>query len=70
MTTYEWISLLAVIIGGFWTLNRQLTKIELAVKEKVSYDFCSSRQEKCPCHEQIREILENFEKFHPRKKGE
>ena len=50
MTTHEWIMLIIVLLGGFWTLNRQLAKIEIALSGKVSYRDCSDRQDKCPCH--------------------
>ena len=62
MTTFEWISLLGVLIMGFWTLNRQLTSIEVTMKGKVSYDYCSDRQAKCPCHEQIKHIEDLYVK--------
>lgn len=68
MTTYEWIGLIAVLLGGFWTLNRQLAQIEVALKGKVSYGDCSDRQGKCPCHREIEEIQSEIRILHPRKK--
>ena len=35
MSTHEWVMLIAVLLGGFWTLNRQLAKIEVALSGKV-----------------------------------
>ena len=47
MSTYEWVMLILVLIGGFWKLNRTLTKIEVALSGKVSYDECSARRRLC-----------------------
>ena len=70
MSTHEWVMLILVLLGGFWTLNRQLTKIEVVLRGKVSYGDCADRQEKCPCHKEIEDIREEIENLHPRKKGE
>ena len=67
MTTHEWIMLVCVLLGGFWTLNRQLAKIEVALKSKVSYGDCADRQEKCPYHKKIEEIEQEIKQLHPRK---
>ena len=65
MTTHEWIMLIMVLLGGFWTLNRQLAKIEVALSGKVSYGDCSDRQEKCPCRKKVEELKEQMDKLHP-----
>ena len=70
MTTYEWLGLIAVLLGGFWTLNRQLTKIEVSLRGKVSYGDCQEKQEKCPCHREIERIQADIKILHPRKKEE
>lgn len=61
MTTYEWLSLIGVLIGGFWLLTNRLTRIELAVQGKVSYDVCSSKRDNCPCVRDIEKIKEQME---------
>ena len=68
MTNFEWVSLIIVLLGGFWTLNRALTKIEVALSCKVSYGDCADKQNKCPCHNEIKEIQEDIKTLHPRKK--
>ena len=68
MTTHEWIMLILVLLGGFWTLNRQLSKIEVALSGKVSYGDCSEKQEKCPCHIEITKIQERINEVHPPQK--
>ena len=47
MSTHEWVMLVLVLIGGFWRLNRTLTKIEVALSGKVGYDECSERRRLC-----------------------
>ena len=56
MTTYEWLTIIVVLIGGFWTLNRTLTKIEVSIKDKVGYDVCSRNRKSCPLAVQIKEL--------------
>jgi hypothetical protein len=56
--------LILVLLGGFWTLNRQLTKIEVSLRGKVSYGDCANQQEKCPCHKEIEEIKQSIKFFH------
>lgn len=68
MTTYEWVMLILVIVGGFWKLNRTLTKIEIALSGKVGYNECSDRQGRCPCHGEIEAVRKEMEELHPRKK--
>lgn len=68
MTTHEWIMLIIVLLGGFWTLNRQLAKIEVALSGKVSYRDCSDRQDKCPCHDEVCKIKERMDEVHPPQK--
>ena len=62
MTTYEWVMLIGVIIGGFWTLSQKLSKIETALVGKVSYKDCSEKRDRCPCVRDIKEIKERIEK--------
>lgn len=69
MTTYEWVMLLVVLLGGFWTLNRSLTKIEIALSGKVGYNDCEDRQDKCPCHAALAELKKKMEEMHPPQKG-
>ena len=38
MTTYEWLGLIVVLIGGFWKLSSKLTKIEVALSGKVGFE--------------------------------
>ena len=67
MSTHEWVMLIAVLLGGFWTLNRQLSKIEVALTGKVSYKDCSEKQGKCPCHKEIEELSKRMNEAHPPK---
>ena len=60
--------LILVLLGGFWTLNRQLAKIEIALSGKVGYGDCSERQEKCPCHKEVCEIKARIDEVHPPQK--
>ncbi len=62
MTTYEWLSLICVLIGGFYMLNNRLSSIEAALVGKVGYHACDERREKCPCVEDIKEIKEELKK--------
>ena len=64
MTNYEWITLIAVLIGGFWHMGRLLAKIEVALSGKVSYRDCAEQQEKCPCRKRVDELEERVEKYH------
>ena len=68
MTTHEWIMLILVLLGGFWTLSRQLAKIEVALSGKVSYTDCSEKRDKCPCHEEVCKIKALIDVVHPPKK--
>lgn len=70
MTTYQWLSIILVLLGGMWKMNQTLTKIEIALSGKVGYGDCSDRQEKCPCHKEIERIKKDIEKLHPRKQEE
>jgi hypothetical protein len=60
--------LILVIVGGFWKLNRTLTKIEITLSGKVGHEECSDRQERCPCHKEIEGLRKEMEGLHPRKK--
>lgn len=66
MSTHEWIMLILVLLGGFWTLSRQLAKIEVALSGKVTFKDCADQQSKCPCHEEIKKMREDMETLHPR----
>lgn len=68
MTTFQWVSIILVIVGGLWKLNRTLSKIEVALTNKVSFADCNERQEKCPCRKEIEEIKADIKFFHTRKK--
>ena len=68
VTTYEWIGLIVVLISGFWKLSSKLTKIEVALSGKVSFDDCSEKQGKCPCHGKVRELEQLIKKMHPHRK--
>ena len=61
MTTYEWLSLIGVLIGGFWLLTQKLTRIELALQGKVSYEVCSEKRDKCPCVKEMEKIKTQLE---------
>ena len=67
MTTYEWLTLIVVLLGGFWKVCRQLTKIEVALDGKVGYRDCENRQERCPLHGAFKELKERVDKMHPPK---
>ena len=62
VTTYEWVTLITVLIGGFWVLAQKLNKIEVALVSKVGYKECSDKREKCPCVKEIEHIKERIEK--------
>lgn len=64
MSLHELLMLFAVLLGGFWTLSRQLAKIEVALSNKVSYRECDGRQDKCPFHEKVKKLEEKIEKYH------
>ena len=68
MTTYEWLGLIVVLIGGFWKLCSKLSKIEVTLSGKVGFDECTRRQGECPCHKKIEEMKEIMEKMHPHQK--
>lgn len=68
MTTYEWLGLIVVLIGGFWKLSNKLTKIEVALSGKVGFDDCAKRQGECPCHRKVEAIEKLIEKMHPHQK--
>ena len=68
MTTYEWLGLIVVLIGGFWKLCNKLSKIEVTLSGKVGFDECTRRQGDCPCHKKIEKMKELMEKMHPHQK--
>lgn len=49
MSTFEWISLIGILLTGFAALYRQLAKIEVALVGKVGYNECNERRKDCPC---------------------
>lgn len=57
MTTFEWVSLIFVLLGGFWTLTQKLAKIEAALVGKVGYKECSEKRDNCPCVKELEEII-------------
>jgi hypothetical protein len=65
MTTYQWLSILVILAGGIWKLNRTLTKIEIALSGKVGFDDCRDRQQECPCHKEIEKLQKKMERLHP-----
>ena len=62
MSTFEWISLIGILLTGFAALYRQLTKIEVALVGKVDYDECNQRRRECPCVREMDKIKEKIEK--------
>ena len=68
MTTYEWLGLIVVLIGGFWKLSNKLTKIEVALSGKVGFDECNKRQGECPCHAKVKELEKLVGELHPHQK--
>lgn len=68
MTTFQWVSIILVIVGGLWKLNRTLSNIEISLNKKVSFSDCEERQERCPCRKEIEEIKSDIKFFHTRKK--
>ena len=62
MTTYEWVTLIAVLLGGFWSLLQKLGRIEVALASKVGYRECSEKRDKCPCVKELEQIKERIEK--------
>ena len=68
MTTYEWLGLIVVLIGGFWKLSNKLTKIEVALSGKVGFDECNKRQGECPCRDKIKELESVIHAIHPHRK--
>lgn len=62
MTTFEWISLIGILLGGFWVLTSKLTAIEKALVGKVSYKDCSEKRSKCPCVRELEELKERLGK--------
>ena len=62
MTTYEWISLIGILLGGFWVLAQKLSAIEKALVGKVSYKDCSEKRDKCPCVIELNKIKKGLER--------
>lgn len=62
MSTYEWVTLITVIVGGFWSLFQKLNRIEVALAGKVGYKDCSEKREKCPCVREMEEIKRRIHK--------
>jgi hypothetical protein len=68
MTTFEWISLILVLLGGFGTLYRQLTKIEVSIAGKVGYRECHEKRDSCPCWGKVEKMEEMINELHPHEK--
>lgn len=62
MTTYEWISLIGVLICGFWVLTQKLGRIENILVSKVGYKECSEKREKCPCIKELESLKNKIER--------
>lgn len=62
MTTFEWISLIGILLSGFWVLASKLTAIEKALVGKVSYKDCSEKRDQCPCVREVEKLKERLEK--------
>ena len=62
MSTYEWVTLITVIVGGFWVLSQKLSRIEVALASKVGYKDCAEKRDKCPCVRELEHIKERMEK--------
>ena len=62
MTTFEWISLIGILLGGFWVLSQKLSAIEKALVGKVSYKDCSEKRDRCPCMIEVKKIRERMGK--------
>ena len=65
MPTYEWIMLIGVLIGGFWTVSRLLAKIEVTLSGKVNYKDCEVKREHCPLHADFKKLDDRISKLHP-----
>ncbi len=66
MSTYEWLGLIVVLIGGFWKLCDKLTKIEVRLSSKVDYDICAQRRDSCQCRVEVDSLKQQMELLHPR----
>ncbi len=62
MSNFEWLSLIFVLLGGFWTLTQKLSKIETALVGKVGYKECSEKRDSCPCVKELEELKERMER--------
>ena len=62
MTTFDWISLIGVLLGGFWVLAQKLNAIEKALVGKVSYHDCSEKRDRCPCVRELKTLKERMRK--------
>ena len=62
MTTFEWISLIGILLGGFWVLASKLSAIEKALVSKVSYKDCSDKRDRCPCVRELEELKDRLNK--------
>ena len=61
MTTYEWICLIGVLLGGFWVLTSKLSAIEKALVGKVGFKECDARRDKCPCVQEVERLKKRME---------
>lgn len=60
MTTYEWLTLIGVLLAGFWTIATKLSSIEKALMNKVSYEDCSHKRDTCPCMQELNRRIANM----------
>lgn len=56
MNWHDILTLGVILIGGFWTLHKELTAIREAICHKVTYEDCSARREKCPLVARIEKL--------------
>ena len=56
MNWHDILTLGVILIGGFWTLHKELTAIREAICNKVTYEDCSHKRAKCPLVERIERL--------------
>jgi len=62
MSNFEWLSLIGVLLGGFWVLASKLSAIEKSLVGKVGFNDCDKRRENCPCFKDIERIEKQLKK--------
>lgn len=60
MELHDLITIAAILIAGFWTIHKELTAIRVAISEKVTYEDCSKKRDKCPLEDRIKNIEEKM----------